>query len=147
MARGKVREGRIVERIYGRDGEHDTLYLWRMKCTPTTRWGGLYFHVFHRGDADPDTHDHPWEFWTFPLVSYNEEVRVTKNDTVYFVRRRVRRFRLHHRRATYSHRVLSQFGGGRIYTFIWHGPKVRRWGFWVKGKWVHWKEYVYGASH
>ena len=55
-------------RIYGRDNEHSTVYMTRF-------WiGRLRLHVFWRGDKDPDHHDHPWGFWTFPLHSYVEEV-------------------------------------------------------------------------
>ena len=36
--------------------------------------GRLRLHIFYRGDLDEDCHDHPWDFWTFPLTSYVEEV-------------------------------------------------------------------------
>jgi hypothetical protein len=36
--------------------------------------GKQRLHIFHRGDKDPDFHDHPYEFWTFPLVPYVEQV-------------------------------------------------------------------------
>ena len=36
--------------------------------------GRLRLHIFHRGDLDQDPHDHPWDFWTFPLTPYVEEV-------------------------------------------------------------------------
>ena len=54
--------------IWGKDGEHRTPYM--------TRWwiGRLRLHIFHRGDQDPDCHDHPWDFWTFPFTAYVEEV-------------------------------------------------------------------------
>lgn len=54
--------------IYGKEAEHATPYM-------TRYWfGRLRLHIFHRGDQDPDCHDHPWDFWTFPLTSYVEEV-------------------------------------------------------------------------
>jgi hypothetical protein len=54
--------------IWGKDGDHDTPYMTRI-------WiGRLRLHIFHRGDQDPDCHDHPWDFWTFPFTSYVEEV-------------------------------------------------------------------------
>lgn len=37
----------------------------------------LRLHIFHRPDLDPDPHDHPWDFWTFPIWpphGYVEEV-------------------------------------------------------------------------
>lgn len=124
-------------RIYGDgpDGKR-TIYMTRF-------WlGRLRFHLFHRGDADPDCHDHPWAFWTFPLRSYVEEVLVERVEThhgallepaigfdwntglglaedvltrTYFERelRIVRAFRLHYRPATHRHRVLGAYLGPR----------------------------------
>ena len=110
--------------IYGADdGKPEMPYMTRM-------WiGRLRFHLFHRGDKDPDCHDHPWAFWTFPLRSYVEEVVDPISETihwanpktmkfesikrVYFERRLVvvRAFRLHYRPATYAHRVLGPWNG------------------------------------
>lgn len=110
-------------RIYGDgpDGKR-TIYMTRF-------WlGRLRFHLFHRGDADPDCHDHPWAFWTFPLRSYVEEVLVERVERrwpdfpdegaverIYFERelRIVRAFRLHYRPATHRHRVLGAYLGPR----------------------------------
>lgn len=150
-----MKMGWLVERIYGRDGEHWTLYLWRLKLTPNTPWGGLYFHVFLRGDQDPDLHDHPWNFVTFPLTSYWEEYWVGGEGLKRYAARRVKAFRFHWRSAEYAHRVLGRdwvYGPeairvgvqhqGWIFTFIWHSSKKRSWGFWVDEKWVPWREYI-----
>ncbi|MDX8513563.1 hypothetical protein [Mesorhizobium captivum] len=102
------------ETIYGVDGEHKTPYLTRI-------WiGRLRLHIFHRGDADPDCHDHPWDFWTFPLTSYVEEVALPARDTYaaddpappqryYLARRLVPAFRWSYRPADYTHRVLGRY--------------------------------------
>lgn len=45
-----------------------------MRCELCHGLGRLRLHIFHRGDQDPDCHDHPWDFWTFPLTPYVEEV-------------------------------------------------------------------------
>lgn len=91
--------------------------------------GRLRLHIFYRGDLDPDCHDHPWDFWTFPLTSYVEEVVEKKTGTIsYFsenppdfvteeytehvIRRNVVwAFRWHFRPATHTHRVLGRFTG------------------------------------
>ncbi|PZQ95163.1 MAG: hypothetical protein DI533_20140 [Cereibacter sphaeroides] len=99
-------------RIYGRDNEHSTVYMTRF-------WiGRLRLHVFWRGDYDPDWHDHPWGFWTFPLNSYVEEVVIKDYDpaTGMNVPRRIIKqvvpaFRLQYRPATHTHRVLGKFDG------------------------------------
>lgn len=129
---------KVIEKIYGREGA--TLYLLRIKLISSTRWGGLYLHIFNRGDQDRDPHDHPWSFWTFPLITYNEEVYDPETGEIR--EQRVRRFQVHKRDATFSHRILDPVNKRRIVTLVWHGPKSQQWGFWVDGVWVHWKTYV-----
>ncbi|MBX5015901.1 hypothetical protein [Rhizobium lentis] len=166
--------------IYGVDGEHATPYL-------TRGWiGRLRLHIFHRGDNDPDPHDHPWDFWTFPLTSYVEEVAkpVTKGvaplellllppEKYTLSLQVVRAFRLHHRPATYCHRVIGRYAGmgpvglafGRpimlsvtkpqtdtrkIVTLVWRGKGGRTWGF-LRNRdgnwcWTPWREYVFGRG-
>lgn len=104
-------------RIYGRNNEHATVYMTRF-------WiGRLRLHIFHRGDNDPDHHDHPWGFWTFPLTSYVEEVvdgdlaflgrvqTVVAPGGVAVRRNVVKAWRLHYRPATHTHRVLGRYSG------------------------------------
>lgn len=146
--------------IYGREGMHRTPYM--------TRWllGRLRLHLFHRGDLDPDCHDHPWDFVTFPLTDYLEEVRCPETGAVTV--QVVRSLRLHRRSAEHAHRVLGPalpgvYGGhdsqvyslggvlwtlvpGRIWTVVWRGRSRRLWGFWRDGQWVDWRSYVYGRS-
>lgn len=105
--------------IYGAHGEHSTPYMTRI-------WiGRLRLHIFHRGDADPDCHDHPWDFWTFPLTAYVEEVanpevtRRVQNSTVVATgwqhagrvlhRQIVPAFRWSFRAATHTHRVIGRY--------------------------------------
>lgn len=131
----------------------------------TRYWlGRLRLHIFHRGDNDPDPHDHPWDFWTFPLTPYEEEVAepVTKGIAPlelllcgpehYTLRRQiVSAFRLHYRPATHCHRVIGRHGSiGPIVTIVWRGRNGRKWGFLRNrdGKWcwTPWKEYVFGGG-
>lgn len=108
--------------IFGRDGDNGTPYMtriwfWRFRC-----------HIFHHPDTDPDPHDHPFNFVTFPLTSYVEEV--TERSTPFpapiietpdgprfqpieYVRREqiVPAFRLSYRPATHCHRVLGAYAG------------------------------------
>lgn len=100
--------------IYGVDGEHSTPYMTRL-------WvGRLRLHIFHRGDEDPDPHDHPWDFWTFPLTPYVEEIALPARDTYcegdplpalryYTARVVVRAFNWAFRPAEYTHRVLGRY--------------------------------------
>lgn len=156
--------------VYGWDGGVRSPYM-------TRAWiGRLYLHVFHRGDADPDPHDHPWDFWTFPLTSYVEEVTRDISNSALSVgpdrttpiwsqrRQVVRAWRLSFRPATHTHRVLGRFDGydnpdgypglavkpGKIVTIVWKGPKKRPWGFLKnhEGKWcwIAWRDYVFGSE-
>lgn len=146
--------------IYGVDGEHKTAYMTRL-------WiGRLRLHIFHRGDNDPDPHDHPWPFWTFPLTSYIEEV--THGYLAFMARHQevvvyhgdhntlnvVRAFRWTYQPATHMHRVLCRTGdnpydptsGRKIVTFVWRGKTERKWGF-LKNRdgkwcWTPWKDYI-----
>lgn len=111
----------------------------------TRGWiGRLRLHIFHRGDGDPDCHDHPWAFWTLPLTSYVEEVRAKDGTRM---ERIVRRLRLHHREADFAHRVLGpEQPGMKIVTLVWRSRGCRAWGFWRdrpgESCWVPWRTYV-----
>lgn len=139
-----------ARRLYGRELGDWTPYMSQLII------GRLRLHVFHRGDADPDPHDHPWDFWTFPLHSYLEEVTVPDPPRGQYHREvnLVTAFHWHHRPATYTHRVLcrgSERTGalalpGPIITIVWTAPKSRSWGFLKQrdGRWCWqaWKDYV-----
>jgi hypothetical protein len=141
-----------VTRTYA--GEGGTPYLTR------TTWGRARLHVFHRGDSDPDPHDHPWAFWTFPLTSYVEEVTERAGDAWTVRRGVVRALRAHHRPATHLHRVLGRWSGtgeevletGRIYTLVLSSGGDRAWGF-LKARdgvrcWTPWADYILrGGKH
>lgn len=127
------------------DGSEEDPYL--------TRWivGRLRLHKFHRPDGDKAPHDHPWDFWTFPLVSYVEEVFDPQTGkTIVHV---VERFKVHYRPAVHCHRILGKWSGldqrhgykgplptvGPIWTIVWTGPVIRKWGFYSKGMWYPWR--------
>lgn len=91
-------------------------------------FGRLRLHIFHRGDEDPDPHDHPWDFWTFPLTPYVEEVANPQiaeplqntrkvgsgwSDTLIKHVQVVQAFRWNFRPATHTHRVLGAWNGQR----------------------------------
>lgn len=136
--------------IYGVEGEHQTPYMTRLVL------GRLRFHIFWRGDADPDPHDHPWGFWTFPFVTYEEEVTAGVEDNlalaeflgldpgVFVTRNIVKRFRIHYRPPEHTHRVIGAVRettgpddpfrkweptGKPIVTIVWTEKVSREWGF------------------
>jgi len=156
--------GRSV--IYGKEDEANTAYM-------TRYWiGRLRLHVFHRGDQDPDCHDHPWDFWTFPLTSYVEEILLPNRFEGGYdrIRQIVPAFRWSFRSAEHTHRVISRArrangpakGGVKyngvwyvndrrpIVTIVWRSKDRRAWGF-LKNRdgkwcWIGWRDYVFGGG-
>jgi hypothetical protein len=125
------------EKIYGVDGVNYTVYM--------TRWvlGRLRFHVIHRDDQDPDPHDHPWDFWTFPLTTYYEEWY--QMDPPVMTINEVKRFKLHFRPAEYLHRVIGRPNGKKIVSIVWTSKKKQDWAFvnFKTNARIPWKEYVW----
>lgn len=117
---------------------------------------GRAFHIFYRGDSYDVPHDHPWDFWTFPFVTYVEEVY--EPSTRKFRYNVVKSWRWHFRNAEYSHRILGRWSGqdtrhgftypqtcpGRIYTYVRYGKKRRQWGFWQGTLWIAAMDYING---
>lgn len=121
--------------------KHNLCSGWALRLTPETRWGGLVLHVLRRGTLDPHPHDHPWDYWVLPLISYEEEWRRYGRGTL--VRRAIRAFRVHYRSAEYAHRVVQPTHRRWLVNLVWHGPRRRSLGFWVDGAWwVHWRQYL-----
>lgn len=146
-------------RFYGSNANGDwTPYLSKMTLR-IGRWS-IGVHKFHRGDADPDCHDHPFDFWTLPLTTYVEEVldwqglahggthlypSYTKRLNV------VKAFRVHYRPASYAHRVLYRKGYPPIakrciWTIVLKRSIEREWGFLKQrdGRWCWqaWDDYI-----
>lgn len=115
-----------VETVYGKDRTHPDPYLTRVA------WGPFFLHVFHRGDRDPDYHDHVRPFWTLPLTGYVEHrlifpgVQVAALDkaagrapTGPMVRKDVvLPFRVHRREADCAHRIAGRWSGRMT---MWRG--------------------------
>lgn len=104
---------------------------------PRTRWGRLMIHRFTGPDEDRECHDHPWDFYTYPLRGYYEEELdlVTGDRSVSYTPRR--RWTL--RRAEHSHRFLGPHdwlskGGPRrpLWTIVWATERRQNWGFWCR---------------
>ena len=108
---------------------HTLLNLWFLK-----RPISICLHNFHRGDEDPDCHDHPFSYLSFILIgSYREYAQ----DDTYITRKR---FSLAYRRATHRHRV--QPTTNRCWTLCIKRKTDRQWGFWQQETFIPFKDYL-----
>jgi hypothetical protein len=155
----------------GRKGLPDYLTRW-------TLWGkrfgdkprhNVFLHCFHRGDAEPYCHDHPWPFWSLilwggyweitPCIGIVNQARAAVRGLLYHAdgraaddanpptvagmveRRWYGPLSLLRRPAEWRHRVELP-KGRKCWTLIWCGPKERSWGFWCPGKgFINWRQH------
>ncbi|MDB4919826.1 hypothetical protein [Mucilaginibacter sp.] len=122
-------------------GDAHSAYLSRWKIFQRN-WGALYFHKFHRSDAD-DLHDHPWNFISVILWrGYHEVVMDPDKPNVNgaYLCKRVYPGTIIYRKATHTHRVVL-LGYKPAYTLVFRFKYVRFWGFYVRGNWQIFREY------
>jgi hypothetical protein len=109
----------------------DVDYMERWFIIPRNRFFNIYFHRFFGSDA-PTPHDHPWV--SMGIILEGEYLEHTpKGD-----------FKRHTGDVTL--RLPSSLHWVEIdkpvYTLFITGPRVRRWGFECKDKWVDFREYI-----
>lgn len=117
--------------------------LWGQRFGDDKR-GKVFLHHFHRGDAEPYCHDHPWPFWSFILWGgYWEDVpSVDPFRPGEMVRTWYGPLRLLRRPAEWRHKVVLP-EGRTCWTLIWCGHKERSWGFWCSsGVWINWRQHA-----
>lgn len=133
----------LVKNIYG--DKVGTLYMRRFFLTPRRFPLQLMLHVFYRGDEDPDPHDHPWAFWTYPLSRLGYYEHVMEPDGTVLANYTPGRTWTK-REKNYTHRVIGPIhkwdGDGlphlkskpwSMWTLVVRETKVSQdWGFWVK---------------
>ncbi len=123
-----------LEEING-DGLCPTyLYRWTLL---SIRWFKIYVHHFIGDDWSRDLHDHPKRFISIGLKgAYLEE---TPDGLRKYQAPWIRTFP-----ATHIHR-LRLIDRRPCWTVVIVFRPVRKWGFWSKGIWTPWREYV-GSS-
>jgi len=116
------------------DGPDPYLTRWiilKFKCL------GLYFHKFHRSDAE-DLHNHPWNFISIILWrGYNEQT-FAGNGTLQI--KMVYPGSIIFRKSSHAHRVIL-IEGKPAYTLVIRFNDRRNWGFFQKGKYINFLEY------
>jgi len=118
-------------------GDYDKPYLTRWIIAKFEKWA-IYFHKFHRSDAD-DLHDHPWAFLSIILWrGYNE---VTFGKTMEErISKKIYPGMIVFRKATHTHRV-ELINNKPAYTLVIRFAYTRYWGFYIKNQWQLFSEY------
>jgi hypothetical protein len=116
-------------------------------------------HRFWRGDDDRAVHDHPWDFWTYPLTSYREVVEREVFDglqrSLGWLKQcqMVNAWRLHKRPAKYRHFVVGRADGSTkpFWTIVFAAHRSNKWGFWPTPEtfvyWRFWDSHKGGARN
>lgn len=116
----------------------------KSECPYLRRWvfnAGMFSVRLHHWYASDDAryfHDHPWWFITFVLAGGYTDIspagqQVMKTGSTCY------------RPAFHRHTVQVNPGG--CWTFLITGPEIRRWGFWVKGKFKKANKYFLEHGH
>lgn len=121
------------EIIYREDGA-DYMVRWHILHTP---WFRIYLHKIILSDFDCP-HDHPWNFLTIMLKgSYREYSNWHHPKRLGCVDYKAPC--VLYRPAEWSHRL--EVLNGPVWTLVFLSSRKRKWGFWTKKGWVHWKNY------
>lgn len=100
-------------------------------------------HEILRSDKDRDLHDHPFDYITLIMEGGYFEEQPKYAD--WPAGPRISTWRgegsLLSRRAEDPHRLIIP-EGSRAVTLFMTSPRRRDWGFYTKGGWVHWRNYL-----
>lgn len=128
------------------------VYLDRWGFTLPRSWG-LFIHRMSAPDPGQDLHDHPWAFVSLVLWGgYTEERADTRDAPLYASfaerystctpgapeQRRVGSLRV--MRLDECHRI-TKLTRKTCWTVVLHGPRRRKWGFYLPNGWMFWQRY------
>lgn len=144
LADSIAKDKEIITRDNG-DGEVPLMTRWALTGTLKSIDGrATFLHRFHRSDLDV-MHDHPWSFTSLILFGGYWEISPARGWA--FGSGPTRRIwcnpgRLLRRPAEWIHRV--ELPAGRdCWTIVWHGERVRSWGFWCPTfGWRYWRDHL-----
>jgi hypothetical protein len=142
-----------MEEINGANRCPTYLYRWTLFQPKRPRWlwrgFGVYLHKFVGDDWSRDLHDHPKRFISIGLKgAYCEETPYadTRHDPPQTLLRVYRAPWLRTFPASHIHRLslLIDGTGARrpCWTLVIVLRSVREWGFWHRGMFVPWRDYV-----
>jgi hypothetical protein len=122
-------------------GDDGRPYLLRWYIIPPNPVLSVYVHCFAGPDFGRHLHDHR----SGSLSLILEGRYIEKSGTPRMMRTRVGEIREHrkgdivYRPARVAHMVAETYGAMTIFIT---GPTIRKWGFWVDGKWIYWRTYL-----
>jgi hypothetical protein len=121
------------------------------ECPYMKRWvlnfGKFAIRLHHwMGSDDPrNMHDHAWGFWTFVIRGGYTDVTPSNIANIGPRTEHLGRWSLKYRPAHHIHTVQTDPSGA--WTILVNGPHVRKWGFWVDGKFMKVREYFRKFGH
>lgn len=106
--------------------------LHRYFVIPRNRMFNMYLHKILKSDNAKALHDHPWWSISIPLKGLMAE---KTPQGIYILSKWKPKFR----KPTYQHSLIVD---KPVWTLFITGPKVRDWGFWPNGRFVHWCKFL-----
>lgn len=133
----------LLTRLFGKPeeingGERCPTYLYRWFIL-RSRWWKCYIHHFVGADWSRDLHDHPRKFVSIGL--WGTYLETTAAGTRVWAAPWFRSFPAEH-----AHRIEVLAPGGSCWTLVFVFKITREWGFWNSGRWIYWRDYVWGDS-
>ncbi len=140
-----------LEEING--GERCPTYLYRWTLGKFGKRASVYLHWFVRDDWSRDLHDHPKRFISIGLWgAYREHTFrpgaqhcPCSNESEHTVTRDFRAPWIRSFPADHTHR-LSLIDGRPCLTLVIVLSASRPWGFWHRGEWIPWRQYVNSSA-
>lgn len=97
----------------------------------------IRLHHWRHSDDLRHPHDHAWDFITFILFGFYEDVTPNGNEILHTGN-------IKFRKAEHQHSVKVTKD---CWTLMITGPERRRWGFWVNGKFRKRNKYFFEHGH
>jgi hypothetical protein len=136
----------LLDRLFGKAEEIDgrgrcPTYLYRWTLLKAKNWS-VYLHHFVGDDWSRDMHDHPKRFVSIGLWGWYIEERpaVLSAPDGWVDRVKYRAPWIRSFSAEHIHRIITP--DRNCWTLVIVLKAVREWGFWHRGKFIGWREYV-----
>lgn len=120
------------------DSECPYVIRWVFKC----KWFSLRLHHWLSSDDKRHFHDHEW--WYLTIILWGSYTEWSPN--VPYGRETLKVGSIRYRPAIHKH-IVTIPKGGSCWSFLITGPKIRDFGFWVRGKFRKRNKYFFEHGH